>query len=384
MKLFISILSIIVTIGLAQAESNLAKSAKKVNIKKENLVQLINPFAITKEEKYQKLPAYSQRLLDAKDVNKITSTINKFQEHADNLNKTIKDKNKQPGPVLKYKQISYIKQKKVIRLFDVEDESLNIYKDIDDKVDITKQIDFLWFDFFQEDPYFLRAIITDNFILKDSFLKTDKGKELFTFLTKLKAGEKLNSKQLKRLNNVLEIAYEFDPKQNSLNILLDLNFDRRLQVKIVAKFEQYTKLMHHQLLYPSIEHKTDSLLPLISTLKIKNLYIKLQLKDSINDIANALDKKEGQDLMNQYKAYKQVPAQDWQKRYFNMLTIEQTLAYKQAIINFVEYKQPLILQFNLEKAEQIPTLVSFVLLAVKNPQVMALMIKTLNLTITNK
>jgi len=390
---YIIILIYLLTFNLAFAEQKV-KAPDKQKLapqKQNNLKQLLNPFALTEIEEKQIVPAYRKRLLTSTDVKKIELRIKKLQQDAQNIykanalkepSKGLKKEVSSPPVFLKYKKISYIKGQRKIRLSNVEDESLNFHSDYANKVDIEKNVDFLWFDLSHEDPRFLRSIISDKLTLKDKFIKSPKGQKVTKFLKNLAKNKKVTKDELKTLHNELELAYEFDDKKGTLDILFDLNVNHQLQVKIIVKLEEYTQLLHHRLLYPGADKQLETLLPLLNTHKIKNLYLKLQIKHDIHQIAEALEGKDGKTLMAQYTAYKQVKAQDWQQRY-PALTIEQALAYKQAVINFVEYKQPLIMQINLSQSERVATLMSFILLAAKNPQAMSLLVKTLNLSITN-
>lgn len=394
MKLIILFLPIIISSNISLAEKKLETQKKQSQTSANKLYQLTNPFEISTAESKKIVEKFRQRLLQKEDIKKVSDRIKHYQQtvkqHRSKQHKKNAQNHKNIEPVnldqgnLSYETIKYINSKKLIRLAKVKDKSLNFYKDITDKVEIEKQVDFLWFDLKNEDPLFLRSLITDKVTLNNEYIKTLKGKKLINFLTRLRGDKKLSSKQAKELINTIEIAYEFNPQKGSIDLLLSMDIDKRVQIKIVARLEEYTKLLHHRLLYPSSDKTIELLLPMLSMLKIKELHLRLKLKDNINDIATALNNKESEQLIKQYHEYKQVTAEQWYQRYSPLISLEQALSFKQAIINFAEYKQAIILRIDLQQAERIPTLVTYIMLAKKNPKILATVLKTLNLSLANE
>jgi hypothetical protein len=329
----------------------------------EDLFLTTGKSALTEEQ----IKQYQQRQVTQESYQKVLKIVEETKKDL-----------KQQGGKLTYESIGYNKETKAVEIKNLTVsgslvEPLNMaIKDFKD----TKNISIDWYDDKNETPHFIKVSMHDIFIPNEKFLKTADGKAMIDFFEKL--GVDYN-----QLNNVSDIAYEYDQQQNKISLAITDDFNKLIDLRFVTKIDSVSKQVYEVLGGMDAIENPAMLLGLVSSIRLEEIYLKIKLEKTIEEIFAAMPEKEAKEARKNYAENKNLSDADIKQYIGNGYSAEKFKEYRTAWINFLEQKKPLLIHIKPDVPLPFSALFSSAMMAQQSPKMAENFIEQLKLTISN-
>jgi len=241
----------------------------------------------------------------------------------------------------------------------------------------SKTIEVSWYDEKNPVPYYAKASIQDIFLANESYLQSTQGKEYSAFLTKLGI-------DFKKLNNLSDIAYEFDAKTGQLAVALNEDFNKLFTMRLVTKLDGISKQTFELLGGGDASAQNPGmLLGMLSAIRLQEIYIKMKMEKTIEEIFSAMPEEDAKQARKEYLENKNMSEAEIKKRFGNGYSSEQIKQYRTAWINFLEHKKQLVISIKPDIPQAFSALFSSLMLAQQNTKVASGLVEQLKLSISN-
>ena len=199
--------------------------------------------------------------------------------------------------------------------------------------DDTKTLEVDWYDDKNPVPYYVKASMFDVLVANESFLQSPEGKDFSAFFTKLGIN-------YKKLNNLSDLAYEYDEKTGQLAVALNEDFNKLLTLRLVTKLDGISKQTFDLLgAGNTATFNPGILLGQLSAIRLQEVYVKMKMEKTIEEIFTAMPEEEAKQARKEYEENKKLSTVEIKQRFGNAYTQEQIKQYRTAWINFLEHKK---------------------------------------------
>ncbi len=331
---------------------------------------ITDPFKTTDSEPLseEKQKIYQQRKL----------TESAYRAILDKVKQTGKEVEKQGGN-LSYSSIDYDKntQKALIKdmLIDYPLDGL-IALPISNFVD-SKKLEISWYDEKNTVPYYIMASMQDVLVANEAFLISRQGKEFIHFFTTL-------GTDYKKLNNLSDLAYEFDVKTGQIALALNEDFHKLFSLRVVTRMDGVSKQMLE--LFADTKSSTQNpgmLLGMLSSIRLQEVYVKIKLERTIEEIFAAMPQEDAEQARKDYTKNKNISDEEIIKRVGKAYTPEKIKQYRNAWIQFLEHKKQLVISIKPDIPQAFSALFANLMMAQKNPEIASGIVEQLKLSISN-
>ncbi|MFK5985055.1 MAG: hypothetical protein QM479_06485 [Pseudomonadota bacterium] len=240
----------------------------------------------------------------------------------------------------------------------------------------SKTLKVNWYDEKNSLPYYLKASILDVLIPSETYLESQNGKDYSQFLTKLALDPK-------KINNWSDIAYEFDAKTGQLAIAINDDLNKIFTLRLVIKLDGFSKQIFTMLGSDAAAKNPGMLLGMLSGLRLEQVYIKMELERSIDELIAALPEENAIEARKNYAKNKNLSDEEIKKQTGGAFTLEQVKQYRVAWFNFLEQKKTVHISIHPKIPQAFTALFSGFMMAQQSPRMAAGIIKQLNITVLN-
>lgn len=249
-------------------------------------------------------------------------------------------------------------------------------KDREDFAD-TKTLEVSWYDDKNPVPHYVKASMFDVLVANETFLQSKQGKEFTAFMTKL-------GSDYKKLNNLSDLAYEFDEKTGQIAVALNEDFNKLFTLRLVTKLDGISKQMFELLGGDSSSVQNPGiLLGMLSAVRLQEIYIKMKMEKTIEEIFSAMPKEDAKQARKEYTENKNMSETEIKKRFGKGYTSEQVKQYRTAWINFLEHKKQLVISLKPDIPQAFSALFTSLMMAQHNTKAASGLVEQLKLTVTN-
>gem|GEM_PF-3834032 len=368
------LLHLVLPVNAADTEKNtpaqkqpapIIKQKKSVPVSLKTLPQMQNPFVIRPQlMSYQ--PQYKERVLTAEHIATIKAYIDKI--------------NKSPTkpPALHYRDIGFIDQKKLIRLLDIENTAASQAMLLKQGTHHTKQMDLRWFDTHHAAPQFFWAELLQVLKPSPTYLASPDGQIFSAFMRHL-------SLKPQQLSHSLQVVFDASIKPQSFTLLINDEWPGLGTYRVLLELDSISQGLYDLIFDPALNIKSpEMLLPLLSSVRLKSLALKLRLQHPIDRYLQALPDTEAQTLQKDIENLRKLSPVDLKKRY--QLSADEAVvhAYQQAIFQFLDNKKDLILRIQPEIPQALSSLFTAVIMLRAQPSLVTKMIDFYQLSLKNE